>query len=329
MRFATAPYCLFLYHQNRLVMQSLSSILIPALALLSGLGLSSCVSSEHRARPETETSTPRLERIQIPLHLQSAQEQARYLLAHFWDRTNLTDSTLVAEESVEEAFADYCGLLTSFPAEQVAAEILYPLNQSDGKVLLYALSMYHRYLYQGGSPAMSDEHYRHVLHWAIRSPKVQAAHQEQARLLLDLLDKNAIGTPYTDLIYTSLDGSQHRLRHLKAPRTIVVFSTPDCPSCGHTLEELLAAPHISQGLESKQIGIFVLYLQCTSAQYQSVAPQLPESIDTGHDAEGHVLGQQLYDIKASPTIYLLERGGKVLLKDATPRQIEQYLRTNL
>lgn len=36
-------------------------------------------------------------------------------------------------------------------------------------------------------------------------------------------------------------------------------------------------------------------------------------------------GKNLYDLKAIPTLYLLDKDKKVLLKDATVAQIDQYL----
>jgi hypothetical protein len=37
------------------------------------------------------------------------------------------------------------------------------------------------------------------------------------------------------------------------------------------------------------------------------------------------LDRELYDLKAMPTLYLLDKDKKVLLKDAPVEQVEQYL----
>ena len=51
---------------------------------------------------------------------------------------------------------------------------------------------------------------------------------------------------------------------------------------------------------------------------------MPGWIDA-YDAEQTILNQNLYDLKAIPTLYLLDKDKKVLLKDASVGQIEVYL----
>jgi len=39
--------------------------------------------------------------------------------------------------------------------------------------------------------------------------------------------------------------------------------------------------------------------------------------------------KNLYDLKAIPTLYLLDKDKTVLLKDATAEEIEEYLQKNI
>ena len=39
--------------------------------------------------------------------------------------------------------------------------------------------------------------------------------------------------------------------------------------------------------------------------------------------------KSLYDLKAIPTLYLLDKDKTVLLKDATAEEIEEYLQKNI
>ena len=52
---------------------------------------------------------------------------------------------------------------------------------------------------------------------------------------------------------------------------------------------------------------------------------IPSGWINGYDKELTVLDRELYDLKAMPTLYLLDKDKKVLLKDAPVEQVEQYL----
>ncbi|MDO4691505.1 MAG: DUF5106 domain-containing protein [Porphyromonadaceae bacterium] len=279
----------------------------------------SVASARHPQEPEP------LDRPTPPLHLQTPEERAEYVLNHFWDKMDFADTALIKHPAMEFAFADYCGLLTSFPADRVEEALLRPLDRSEGSMLIFALSMYRMMLYEANSPIMSEAHYRTILKWAIRSPKVEAAYQEQARLVLELIDKNSVGSQATDFIYTTVEQTQRHLKHQKATRTLLVFATPDCPTCSRTLEELQKTPIIAESINSGRLGVLVIYLQSTQEQFVQAASKLPNYYEVGYDAQDKVVSEQLYDIKASPTMYLLERGGKVLIKDATIERMAQYL----
>lgn len=45
----------------------------------------------------------------------------------------------------------------------------------------------------------------------------------------------------------------------------------------------------------------------------------------GYDKELVIKNKNLYDLRAIPTLYLLDKNKTVLLKDATLQKVEQYL----
>ena len=51
----------------------------------------------------------------------------------------------------------------------------------------------------------------------------------------------------------------------------------------------------------------------------------PKEWINGYDKKLVIKEKNLYDLKAIPTLYLLDKDKKVLLKDATVAQIDQYL----
>ena len=53
--------------------------------------------------------------------------------------------------------------------------------------------------------------------------------------------------------------------------------------------------------------------------------EFPQEWINGYDKSLTIKTQNLYDLKAVPTLYLLDANKKVLLKDATVQAITQYL----
>lgn len=261
----------------------------------------------------------------IPPHIQSTEERAQYLLKHFWDERSLADTTLIERKDFEHSYTDYCGLLVSFPADSVKQDIVFPLEQSNGSMLLYALSLYQSMLYDTSSPTVSEDHYRYVLEWMIRSPKIKGEHQDQAKSLLSLINKNRVGSIAEDFIYTKADGSRHHLKNSHSAQTLLILVNPNTPNYHNLLDKIARHPTVSKLIQGKQLSIKVIYVQTSMEQFVLDTEQLPKIFEAGYDAEDKILTDQLYNIKTHPTMYLIDRKGQVLLKEASLERLEQYL----
>jgi len=60
------------------------------------------------------------------------------------------------------------------------------------------------------------------------------------------------------------------------------------------------------------------------AKWKAYQTELSDKWINGFDSDSKVLSFNLYDLKASPTIYLLDENKKVLLKDTYLEPVIQY-----
>ena len=59
--------------------------------------------------------------------------------------------------------------------------------------------------------------------------------------------------------------------------------------------------------------------------WKAMQANLPKQWVVGYDADGSIYGKELYDILAFPTMFLLDEQKQVLLKDASPEEVGEYL----
>lgn len=258
----------------------------------------------------------------LPINLHKAEEQAAYLVEHYWDGAILPDSLKPTElQYLEDAVVDYLGLTQSLPEAEALRYVLTPLEKSSGNTLISILSIYWTYLYSGDSPLASDNLYRPVLEWAIHTPKLSRVYQEQAKALLERINMNQIGDDVSNFIYSKLDDSKHHLRNQTAPKTLLLIGMPQCPSCQRAIEALSENVSLQRDIQSGELSVLFIYIQCSAEEFVEDASRLPDWIQAGYDYSGEILNKPLYDIKASPTIYLFNRAGKVLYKDLHPERL--------
>ena len=73
------------------------------------------------------------------------------------------------------------------------------------------------------------------------------------------------------------------------------------------------------------LKILAVYPDEDKEEWERHLPDFPKEWINGYDKKLVIKEKNLYDLKAIPTLYLLDKDKKVLLKDATVAQIDQYL----
>lgn len=296
--------------------RNIDKIYLPLLCFLMLLG-SACVSRNRVDLVANSTS--------IPGYITEPQRQLEYLVEHYWDTINLGDSTwLTRRAELEARFVDYFSLYSDLEKRPVRL-LLAPLERSGDALLNEVLSYYYRYYYDSESPLVDDELYRYVLVWAIKSPRVAREHQDVARELLVGLQRNRVGHPATDFVYAT-DSAERRLLPVREELLLLIFGTSQCTSC-KAMEHYVANTPVYQRLAtSKRLRVLMVYLQSEGDRSIFAPDSLrPEWMERGLDRSDTIIGRRLYDIKSSPTIYLLGRGDTVLLRDPKPDRLTEYL----
>ena len=72
------------------------------------------------------------------------------------------------------------------------------------------------------------------------------------------------------------------------------------------------------------IAILTVYPDADIDEWRSHLPQMPAIWIHSYDKETTITKQKLYDIKAIPTLYLLDKDKKVILKDTSIEAIEAF-----
>ena len=75
-------------------------------------------------------------------------------------------------------------------------------------------------------------------------------------------------------------------------------------------------PLLSEMIRAGRLEVLALYPDEDLTAWRAHAPQVPSSWINAYDAGARISKEELYDLKAIPSMYLLDRDKRVLAKDA-------------
>ena len=268
---------------------------------------------------------------EIPATLTEPEARKSYLLIHYWDQFDFADTTLMNNRDVtEQGFVNFIALLADGTTpEELTRESLenwcagFVGKEHARKVLTQTAD---DYLFNPNSPFYNEALYGLYLEIMLGVLPQTDAVRSSYQFKLELVRRNNPGDRATDFTYYLPDGTRRTLAATPAKndRLLLVLYDPECESCHEVLQQMAADASLAAAVQSGQLSVLAVYTEGNEEAWRKALPDMPECWTVGTDREAVKTGA-LYDLKAMPSLYLLDGSKTVLLKDAAYEKIRATL----
>ena len=274
--------------------------------------------------------------------MEDTQDRAEYMALNTWNRfadptrEYPSDSTLVSgvrKGDVEQKFATWCQVLdmaghkTAYKAvnKLYDAALACEKANASSNVFETITELVEKYLFDANSPYRNEDYYgifaERLATYSGLSPEMKGKYARDARLCA----LNRVGTKATDFIFADKRGKMHSLYGVKAPYTLLFFSNPGCDACMSIINVLKGEPRIAHMIASGQLAVLNIYIDEDLEAWRSYMPIYPDEWYNGFDPDFVIRNEELYNVRAIPSLYLLDANKTVLLKDAPENRVFDYL----
>lgn len=260
----------------------------------------------------------------VPVTLTAPEDRAAYLSLHYWDHFDFADTSLVSRpEITEQAFVDFLSILPYTNQAPAAIDTLFRRAATGQEMLYHFIELSDKYLYEPNSPMHDEELHILVLRALLDNPRLSDTDKTRPRYLLEMAMKNRPGDVAADFTVTCRDSRHRQLSGIKADYVLVYFNDPDCEDCHRVKELLSSSPVVNRLLESGRLKLLSVCVEGKTPAWEKA--DFPKNWIDGYDDGRRLTREQVYDLKAMPTLYLLDAEKRVILKDASFKQVEERL----
>ena len=232
----------------------------------------------------------------LPDTLRSVEQRAGYLSEHYWDNYNFADTLMLkSEEVTEQGFVNFIDILGRF-SPAIAQKGIAGFTR---KAFLHAVakerfeSLIEHYFENPQSPLRNDRVYLLFLEEMKNSPCFDEAEKERLAFKIKTTNKNLPGDIAINFNFKDENGKSHQLSDYRDQKVILYFYDPDCENCHK----------VSAWLKQQTIPADIKVLKII--------------------ADNHI--SHIYSLRAMPTIFLLNKGNLVVLKDCTAQELIAYV----
>ena len=136
---------------------------------------------------------------------------------------------------------------------------------------------------------------------------------------------NRVGTKAADFSFCDRRGRVYTLYGIKADWTLLFFSNPGCHACKEIIETIKAMPDIDGRIARREIAVANVYIDEDLGEWYKYMSHYPDNWYNGYDPNLVIRHDGLYDVRAIPSLYLLDKDKRVVLKDAPEPRMYHFL----
>ena len=255
------------------------------------------------------------------LLLSNSPIAAQVLLPQYsaWEGFAFENKQAIESREAEERFARFLlGMAHQTPTQQAEqiGELLAKAEQNNATARFLTLA--EKYLYDPNSPYRNDERYLLFLQYATTHQLADYTTNPRYQKHYAMVQKNRVGHKATDFPYTTQAGEKGHLYGVQSQYILLFFHDPNCEEC-QLVKQQLASQHAH--FAQKGVQVVAVYIDDEVEAWQKA--QYPSAWLSVYAPE--IDKQDLYDIKALPTLYLLNTRKLVLLKDVRLEEVINYL----
>lgn len=268
--------------------------------------------------------------VAVPAVYTSQREIITYAAAHFWD-----DFAGVPDIELEAAMSDFLNLLCGLPLDEAQNAMvslfdnIVRTHNADTSAHTYIrmTQLVSKYLYDPNSPARNEDLYlpfvQKLASCPLTSEEMRPAYEYEAQSC----SKCRFGTLAPDFRIRTVKGNTFHMHSVEGEFTMLLFSNPGCTACKEIIDNVLASPRVAGMIESGYLAVINVYIDQDLKAWREYEHNYPSNWHTGYDPDYVVRGENLYPVRAIPSLYLLDRQKHIIMKDAPTERVTGYLET--
>lgn len=311
-------------------------------AVVTVLCALSCGNGNNAKKAPQQPSSVPFPELKVPGMITEPEERMSYIMSHFWDGlfskslTGLCDSAHVqgiSVDDVEKQFGIYAALLWNAPTDEALKSVSSLFNAAEAcerrdtssNVFEVITKFVNKYMYDPNSPLRNEEFYLPYVQGLAKSDMVDENMRPAYGYDASMCALNRIGTRAADFSFKNLNGKVRTLYSVNADYTLLFFSNPGCPNCKEITQMIEQNPEIAELEKTGRLKVVNIYIDQELDKWRAFAAEYPEEWISGYDHNYIIRMDQIYNVRAIPSLYLLDREKRVILKDAPQDKVFEKL----
>ncbi len=218
------------------------------------------------------------------------------------------------------AVANYLQIIQFADLKTIQKSLVETLKKSDTieRMYRYFVETFDFFLNDPLSSMREEQWIEPLWEEMLKSQWCTVADSARVNFLLKMAAKNRVGATATDLDFVTIDGKSGKLSEIDAELLLVYFYIPGCEQCIRTREWIELDSAYQEIHKAGILKVLAFYPEKDMNKFHTYKSSVPSSWINSRDPDGRsqLEEEEKYQMRGAPTMYLLDKDKKIILKDA-------------
>lgn len=248
-----------------------------------------------------------------PEELAGLQDRSNWLVDHFWDTMDLKSRQSVDQNALNDAFSVYTAPMRyadATKAEESVGKLIASISKSPTLSLQFAKAA-EESLYGPRAEWWSDEIYLKFIDNVLRNKGIKKERKLKYERLKNKLTNTLRGSVPPEFDYTTPDGKTAHY-HPNGVITVIEFGDPNCDDCRHAKLKMDVDVRFNNLIDRGLVNVLFINPEPEDG-WETEMADYPQKWHVGASEKV----SDLYDLRTSPSLYVIDREGRVAAKHIT------------
>jgi len=280
------------------------------------------------------TATIALATLEIPTPPKEIQNQASeyqpYLLEHFFDNFPWNDPRVFNTPYADIRIKEFASFLVKSKKTEYGTYVLKALQAAkvDTASYFHLFDQLEKVLGDHASPVRIEPIYIQMLKDMQTLPKLPEFRARHCKYELSKIDINHAGDIAPNFTIVTNFGDTTTLHDIQSDYMLLYLQHPTCPTCQKIRKMIADYPTLNNAIASGKLKVLMVYFEDESEVWNNYihSSEANPSYMHGWNFDQSIENKNLYDTRAIPYMFLLDKDKRIIKKNVMETELENEIR---
>lgn len=257
-------------------------------------------------------------------------ELMKYVVHHFFDDFPWNDPRIFSTPIGFNKIKEYAQVIFNCNNPELDSDVLETISRSKvNEESYYAFfDGLEKHIGYHGSPSRVERLYIAMLKDMLQYPKLTDLRKRHCRYELGVIDKNHAGDIAPDFKIVTDKGDTTTLHKIQSEYMLLYLQHPTCPTCQNVRHMIANFPILNSAIASGRLKVLTVYFEDEAEIWNNYlhSSEANPSYMHGWNFDQTISDDNLYDTRAIPYMFLLDKDKRIIVKNLNENKLENEIK---